>query len=86
MDILEDLVVLEVVDEHDPAGLHVADVLREDAPADTPARVRAALAGELQAAGAGPPPIEVTPVPGIERDPGHGAKFKLVGSRPAPTP
>jgi hypothetical protein len=71
---------------HDPAGLHVAVVLREDAPADTPARVRAALTGELRAAGAVPPPIEVTPVPGIERDPGHGAKFKLVRSRPAPPP
>jgi hypothetical protein len=71
---------------HDPAGLHVAVVPREDAPADTPARVRAALAGGLRAAGAVPPPIEVTPVPGIERDLGHGAKFKLVCSRPAPSP
>jgi hypothetical protein len=32
------------------------------------------------------PPIEVTPVPRIDRDPGHGAKFKLVRSRPAPSP
>jgi phenylacetate-CoA ligase len=71
---------------HDPAGLQVAVVLREDAPADTPARVGAALAGELRAAGAVPPPIEVTPVPGIERDPGHGAKLKLVRSRAAPSP
>jgi phenylacetate-CoA ligase len=71
---------------HDPAGLHVAVVLREDAPADTPARVRAALAAELRDAGAVPPPIEVTPVPRIDRDPGHGAKFKLVRSRPAPSP
>ena len=61
-------------------------MLREDAPADTPARVGAALAGELRAAGAVPPPIEVTPVPGIERDPGHGAKLKLVRSRAAPSP
>jgi len=60
---------------HDPAGLHVAVVLRDLAPADTPARVR-----ELRDAGAVPPPIEVTPVPEIERDPGHGAKFKLVRS------
>jgi phenylacetate-CoA ligase len=71
---------------HDPAGLQVAVVLREDAPADTPARVGAPLAGELRAAGAVPPPIEVTPVPGIERDPGHGAKLKLVRSRAAPSP
>jgi phenylacetate-CoA ligase len=34
----------------------------------------------------GPAPIEVTPVPRIDRDPGHGAKFKLVRSRPAPSP
>ena len=63
---------------HDPAGLHVAVVLREHAPADTPARIRAALARELRDAGAVPPPIQVTPVPEIERDPGHGAKFKLI--------
>jgi phenylacetate-CoA ligase len=40
---------------HDPDGLHVAVVLREDARADTPARVQAALAGELREAGAVPP-------------------------------
>jgi phenylacetate-CoA ligase len=65
---------------HDLAGLRVAVVLRDQAPADTPARVRAALVRELRDAGAVPPPIEVTPVPEIERDPGHGAKFKLVRS------
>jgi hypothetical protein len=58
----------------------VAVVLRESAPADTPARVRAALARELRDAGAVPPRIEVTPVPRIDRDPGHGAKLKLVTS------
>jgi phenylacetate-CoA ligase len=65
---------------HDPAGLHVAVVLREEAPADTAARVRAALARELRDAGAVPPPIEVTPVPELRRDPGHGAKLKLIRS------
>ena len=65
---------------HDRDGLRVAVVLRDSAPADIPARIRAALARELQAAGAVPPPIEVTPVPEIARDPGHGAKFKLVRS------
>jgi hypothetical protein len=65
---------------HDLAGLHVAVVLRDRAPADTPVRVRAALVRELRDAGAVPPPIEVTPVPEIGRDPGHGAKFKLVRS------
>jgi hypothetical protein len=65
---------------HDPAGLHVAVVLREDAPAGLPDRIAAALAGELRAAGAVPPPIQVTPVPAIGCDAGHGAKFKLVRS------
>jgi hypothetical protein len=40
----------------------------------------AGLVGELRDAGAVPPPIEVTPVPRIERDTGHGARFKLVRS------
>jgi phenylacetate-CoA ligase len=55
-------------------------VVHDPAPADAPARVRAALVRELRDAGAVPPPIEVTPVSEIERDPGHGAKFKLVRS------
>jgi hypothetical protein len=55
-------------------------VLRDSAPADTPARVRDALARELRQAGAVPPPIEVAVVPGINRDPGHGAKLKLIKS------
>ncbi|HEX6676002.1 MAG TPA: hypothetical protein VF486_13345 [Actinomycetes bacterium] len=63
---------------HDRAGLHVRVVLRPTAPPDTPVRVRAALIQELRAAGASPPPVEVVPVPEIERDAGHGAKFKLV--------
>ena len=54
-------------------------MLRNSAPAGT-ARVREALARELRDAGAVPPPIEVEVVPEIERDPGHGAKFKLVKS------
>lgn len=65
---------------HEPAGLLVKVALRDTAPADTPARVRDALARELRDAGAVPPPIEVTVVPGIDRDPGHGAKFKLIKS------
>jgi hypothetical protein len=43
------------------------------------ADLQAHLAG-LRDAGAVPPPIEVTPVPEIGRDPGYGAKFKLVRS------
>ena len=63
---------------HDHAGLHVRVVLQESAPADTPARVRATLVEELRAAGALPPPVEVVPVPEIQRDAGHAAKFKLI--------
>jgi phenylacetate-CoA ligase len=65
---------------HEPARLLVRIVLRDSAPADTPARVSRALARELRDAGAIPPPIEVTVVPEVERDPGHGAKFKLIKS------
>ena len=67
--------------ESDGAGLHVAVVLRGSAPADLPSRVRSALAGELAAAGAVPPPISVTPVATIEREGGQAAKFKLIKCR-----
>jgi phenylacetate-CoA ligase len=63
---------------HDQAGLHVRVVLRPTAPSDTAARVRATLVEELRAAGALPPPVEVTPVPAIERESGHAGKFKLI--------
>jgi phenylacetate-coenzyme A ligase PaaK-like adenylate-forming protein len=69
---------------HDQAGPHVAVVLRDAAPAALPDRITAALAGELRAAGAVPPPIEVTPVPAIGRDAGHGAKLKLVRNLAGP--
>jgi phenylacetate-coenzyme A ligase PaaK-like adenylate-forming protein len=67
--------------ESDDAGLHVAVVLRGSAPADLPGRVRSALAGELAAAGAVPPPISVTPVATIEREGGQASKFKLIKCR-----
>jgi phenylacetate-CoA ligase len=63
---------------HDHAGLHVRVVLRPTVPPDTPARIRTALARELQAAGAIPPAIQVTPVDEIQREGGHGAKLKLI--------
>jgi putative adenylate-forming enzyme len=63
---------------HGQAGLHVRVVLRPTAPPDTLARVRTALTRELQAAGATPPPIQVTPVPTIQREGEHGAKLKLI--------
>jgi phenylacetate-CoA ligase len=68
---------------HDPTALHVRVVLRPSAPQDTLQRIHAALTTELQAAGAVAPPIEVTPVPDLPRDQGHGAKFKLIQSTTA---
>jgi hypothetical protein len=62
----------------DRAGLDVHVVLRASASADTPDRVGTALARELQAAGAIPPAIQVTPVPEIRREGGHGVKVKLI--------
>jgi hypothetical protein len=70
--------VIQYQIRHDRAGLDVRGVLRASASADTPARVRAALARELQAAGTVPPAIQVTPVPEIRREGGHGAKVKLI--------
>jgi phenylacetate-CoA ligase len=63
---------------HDHTGLHVRVVLRPSAPPDTLTRIHAALTQELQAAGAVPPPIQVTSVPELHRDPGHGSKLKLI--------
>jgi ATP sulfurylase len=63
--------------QHD-GGLLVRVVLQASAPADTPARVRAAVVEALASAGAVPPPIEVVPVEAIERESGHAAKLKLV--------
>ena len=63
---------------HNQQGLQVRIVLHASAPADTPARVRAALQAALDDAGVGPLPIEVAPVAAIEREPGHAAKLKLV--------
>jgi phenylacetate-CoA ligase len=73
-----DVQIYQIV--HDGAGLHVRLVLRPSAPPDTPARVRAALARELQQVGTSLLRIDVTPVPTIDRESGHAAKFKLVKS------
>jgi putative adenylate-forming enzyme len=55
-------------------------VLRRDAPTGTPEVVRRDLARAIEEAGAVPPPIEVEPVQQIAREPGMGAKLKLVVS------
>ena len=59
-------------------GLEVRVVLDRSAVPETPERVRTALVRAVTEAGAVPPPLEVTPVEAIAREPGHGAKLKLV--------
>ena len=66
---------------HDPGRLEVRVVLDPAAPAGTLDRVRAAVAGALEAAGALPPEIAVTPVAELEREPGPAAKLKLIVAR-----
>jgi phenylacetate-coenzyme A ligase PaaK-like adenylate-forming protein len=63
--------------QHD-GRLEVLIVPRAAAPSDLPARVGAALAQTLEAAGAVPPRIDVIPVETIERENGHAAKLKVV--------
>jgi len=63
--------------QHD-RGLEVRIVLRGSAPPDTGVRVRAALLAALADAGAVAPPLHVVTVERIEREPGLGAKLKLV--------
>jgi hypothetical protein len=72
---------------HDPAGLRVAVVLRGDAPADTPGPGPGRPGRRAPGRRRGPVPDRGHPGPRIDRDPGHGAaRFKLVRSRPAPSP
>ncbi len=66
---------------HEPGRLEVRLVLDPRASAGTPDEVRAAVAGVLEAAGAVPPRIDVTPVGELEREPGPAAKLKLIVSR-----
>jgi phenylacetate-coenzyme A ligase PaaK-like adenylate-forming protein len=65
---------------HDGSGIRARIVLREDAPADLALRIHAQLADAIRAAGAVPPPVRVETVAGIEREPGNGAKLRLVKS------
>jgi phenylacetate-coenzyme A ligase PaaK-like adenylate-forming protein len=53
-------------------------VLKPSAPRDVPDRLRAAIARELEDAGAPTPDVAVEPVAAIVRDDGPGAKLKLV--------
>ena len=65
---------------HEPGGLRVRVVPRPSAPPDLLDRVRAAVARELEAAGAAPTEIRVERVDEIEREPGDAAKLELVTS------
>jgi len=72
---------------HDLDGLHVLVVLREGVDRDGAVReIGEVLGTTLAGAGVIPPPLHIEVVDALERDPGHGAKYKLVGSRlPVPT-
>ena len=61
-----------------PDQLRIAVVLRADAHPDTPQRVQAALHCALLDVGVAVPPITVTPVDSIAREPTPAAKFKTV--------
>jgi phenylacetate-CoA ligase len=72
---------------HGDEALRVLVVPRE--PSDHHALVRQvgrAVAAALVAAGARPPPIRVEVVATLARDPGHGAKFKLIEARTSRQP
>lgn len=65
---------------HEAGGLEVRVVLDPEAPTDTVDRVRRLVVGALEDAGALPPPLRVTPVAELEREPGAAAKLKLIVS------
>jgi phenylacetate-coenzyme A ligase PaaK-like adenylate-forming protein len=66
---------------HDRDGLEVRVALQDGAPADTAERVRGAVLGVLDEAGAVAPPLQVTSVAQLEREPGAAAKLKLIVAR-----
>ena len=64
---------------HEPTRLRVLVVPRQGADPDVlTRRVAEAMTAALAAAGAVPPPVEVVVVGALDRDRGHGAKFKLI--------
>jgi phenylacetate-CoA ligase len=74
---------------HDEHGLHVRIVMAADARVATVDRLRRSLADAITAAGAVVPPITIDQVEALQREPGIGAKFRLVTStvpRGGPTP
>jgi phenylacetate-coenzyme A ligase PaaK-like adenylate-forming protein len=66
---------------HEPVRLELRVVLEPGAEADATDRVRDAVLGALDEVGAVPPTIDVVAVDHLEREPGGGAKLKLIVSR-----
>ena len=66
---------------HDADGLEVRIALEPAAPSGMCERVRDAVLSVLDDAGAVAPPVRVTEVAELEREPGAAAKLKLVVSR-----
>lgn len=71
---------------HDGTRLDVHVVLRPSAAPDTPTRLRIALLDAITNAGALPPPVDITPVATIDREPGDAGKLKFVKSSWPPRP
>jgi phenylacetate-CoA ligase len=69
---------------HDERGLHARVVLGDGADDDAPDRVRWRLVEAIETAGAVPPPIDVEPVPALDREPGPAAKLALIKSTVRP--
>jgi putative adenylate-forming enzyme len=80
---LPEVIQYQIVRE--PRRLAVRVVLHPGASIETPARVAAGIRTALEEAGAIPPPVDVTPVSAIEREPGS-AKVKLIKSLAEPRP
>jgi phenylacetate-CoA ligase len=66
---------------HAAGALEIRVVLEPGAPEDTRDRVRAGVVAALDEAGAVAPAIDVVAVDQLEREPGGGAKLKLIVAR-----
>jgi phenylacetate-coenzyme A ligase PaaK-like adenylate-forming protein len=75
---LPDVCEYQVLHNHE--GLHARVVLAAGAGADVPERLRQALTAAIEGAGGVAPPVDVTEVDALEREPGQAAKLKLVRS------
>lgn len=66
---------------HHDEELEIRLALDPGAPADAARRVEDAVAHVIAGAGVTTPPIRITPVAELEREPGAAAKLKLVVNR-----